>query len=41
VDIKPFYDRIELISGCVNTMYKALVEGGLLIVVLLIVLLEA
>ncbi len=33
--IVPFYDRIELITAALNTVYKALVEGIVLVVVIL------
>lgn len=33
--IVPFYDRIELITAALNTVYKALAEGVLLVVVVL------
>jgi cobalt-zinc-cadmium resistance protein CzcA len=37
--IVPFYDRIELISAALKTVYKALAEGILLVVVVLFVFL--
>ena len=37
--IVPFYDRIELISAALKTVYKALGEGILLVVVVLFVFL--
>jgi cobalt-zinc-cadmium resistance protein CzcA len=33
--IVPFYDRVELITAALNTVYKALVEGIVLVVVIL------
>ena len=33
--IVPFYDRLELISAALNTVYKALLEGIMLVVVVL------
>ncbi len=33
--IVPFYDRIELITAALNTVYKALVEGIVLVIVIL------
>ncbi len=33
--IVPFYDRIELITAALNTVYKALIEGVILVVVVL------
>ena len=37
--IVPFYDRIELISAALTTVYKALGEGILLVVIVLFVFL--
>ena len=31
----PFYDRIELITAALDTVYKALLEGIVLVVVIL------
>ena len=33
--IKPFYDRIELVNSCLNTVTKALEEGGVLVLAVL------
>lgn len=35
IKIKPFYDRIELVNACLNTVTKALEEGGVLVVAVL------
>ncbi|MEW6011880.1 MAG: CusA/CzcA family heavy metal efflux RND transporter [Elusimicrobiota bacterium] len=35
IKIKPFYDRTELIKACINTVIKALIEGGVLVVLIL------
>jgi heavy metal efflux system protein len=37
--IVPFYDRIELISAALDTVYKALIEGIVLVVVVLLLFL--
>ena len=37
--IVPFYDRIELITAALNTVYKALAEGVILVVVVLVLFL--
>src|SRR5581483_8058032 len=37
--IVPFYDRIELISAALQTVYKALLEGIVLVVVVLLLFL--
>src|SRR5262249_43865232 len=37
--IVPFYDRIELITAALNTVYKALIEGVILVVVVLVLFL--
>ena len=37
--IVPFYDRIELITAALDTVYKALLEGIVLVVVIVAVLL--
>ncbi len=37
--IVPFYDRIELITAALNTVYKALLEGVVLVVVILLLFL--
>jgi cobalt-zinc-cadmium resistance protein CzcA len=39
VVIEPFYDRTELVRATVNTLARNLVEGGVLVVVVLLVLL--
>ncbi|OGS21006.1 MAG: metal transporter [Elusimicrobia bacterium RIFOXYA2_FULL_40_6] len=35
IKINPFYDRTELIEACISTVSKALLEGGLLVVLVL------
>src|SRR3990167_8439297 len=35
IQIKPFYDRTELVEKCLETVTKALMEGGILVVVIL------
>lgn len=35
IQIKPFYDRTELVEKCMETVTKALSEGGLLVVIIL------
>jgi len=35
IKIKPFYDRTELVTACLNTVTKALEEGGILVVAVL------
>lgn len=37
--IVPFYDRIELITAALNTVYKALLEGIVLVIVILLLFL--
>jgi cobalt-zinc-cadmium resistance protein CzcA len=37
--IVPFYDRIELITAALNTVYKALLEGVILVIVVLVLFL--
>lgn len=39
ITIKPFYDRTELIEACIRTVTKALMEGGILVIVVLFLLL--
>ena len=38
--IVPFYDRIELITAALDTVYKALLEGIVLVVVILFLFLS-
>ncbi|MBF0217441.1 MAG: efflux RND transporter permease subunit [Candidatus Omnitrophica bacterium] len=35
IRIKPFYDRTELIKACIDTVVKALLEGGVLVILIL------
>ncbi|MEI8344869.1 MAG: CusA/CzcA family heavy metal efflux RND transporter, partial [Candidatus Omnitrophota bacterium] len=35
IKIKPFYDRTELIKACIDTVVKALLEGGVLVILIL------
>ncbi len=35
IQIKPFYDRTELVEKCLETVTKALAEGGILVVIIL------
>ncbi|MFA7255683.1 MAG: CusA/CzcA family heavy metal efflux RND transporter [Candidatus Omnitrophota bacterium] len=35
VRINPFYDRTELIEACISTVTKALIEGGVLVIIVL------
>ncbi|MEK6646015.1 MAG: CusA/CzcA family heavy metal efflux RND transporter [Candidatus Firestonebacteria bacterium] len=35
IKINPFYDRTDLIKTCINTVTKALLEGGILIIIVL------
>lgn len=35
IQIKPFYDRTELVEKCLETVTKALTEGGILVVIIL------
>ncbi|MCB9757008.1 MAG: efflux RND transporter permease subunit [Candidatus Omnitrophica bacterium] len=35
IQIKPFYDRSELVEKCLETVTKALTEGGILVVIIL------
>jgi len=35
IQVKPFYDRTELVEKCLETVTKALAEGGILVVVIL------
>ncbi|MFA7001528.1 MAG: CusA/CzcA family heavy metal efflux RND transporter, partial [Candidatus Omnitrophota bacterium] len=35
VRIHPFYDRTELIESCIHTVTRALMEGGLLVIIVL------
>ncbi|OGF44742.1 MAG: metal transporter [Candidatus Firestonebacteria bacterium RIFOXYD2_FULL_39_29] len=35
IKIKPFYDRTDLINACINTVVKALLEGGVLVIIVL------
>ncbi|OGF53445.1 MAG: metal transporter [Candidatus Firestonebacteria bacterium RIFOXYC2_FULL_39_67] len=35
IKIKPFYDRTDLIKACINTVVKALLEGGVLVIIVL------
>jgi len=35
IKIKPFYDRTELISACIRTVTNALMQGGILVVIVL------
>src|SRR3989338_6322989 len=35
IQIKPFYDRTELVEKCLATVTKALAEGGILVVIIL------
>ncbi len=35
IKIKPFYDRTELVEKCMETVTKALTEGGVLVVIIL------
>ena len=39
IKIKPFYDRIELVNACMSTVTKALEEGGILVVAVLLLFL--
>src|SRR3989338_8921317 len=36
IRIKPFYDRTELVEKCIETVTKALLEGSILVVVILL-----
>ncbi len=35
IQIKPFYDRTDLVEKCLETVTKALLEGGILVVIIL------
>ncbi len=35
IQIKPFYDRTELVEKCLETVTRALAEGGILVVIIL------
>ncbi|MCB4791474.1 MAG: CusA/CzcA family heavy metal efflux RND transporter [Elusimicrobia bacterium] len=35
ITLKPFYDRTELIKACIHTVSKALMEGGILVILVL------
>lgn len=35
IQIKPFYDRTDLVEKCLETVTKALTEGGILVVIIL------
>src|SRR3989338_5545810 len=39
IQIKPFYDRTELVEKCMETVTKALLEGGILVVIILLLFL--
>ena len=39
VRINPFYDRTELIEACIHTVTKALIEGGVLVIIVLFIFL--
>jgi len=39
IKIKPFYDRTELIKSCISTVERALLESGILIIIVLFFLL--
>lgn len=39
IAVEPFYDRTELVRNTVNTLTKNLIEGGVLVIVVLLVLL--
>jgi len=39
IKINPFYDRTELVKSCINTVSKALLEGGILVIIVLFIFL--